>query len=501
MKRISAIAGTIAGLVLSAAPAVAQYNSGSSGVNGVFPPAAVPTGARYMLWDLKTGLIRYCSAYDTTLRPNTCTTEVGTAQVTGPVGGPTGGVYQFSNVDLLPSPSFGVLDVYPVGYDGPVPLTILSQNSVHFRAVFFHLEGHTGAGTQSGLPPTGFGAPGGMPGPGGFSGGSGGKLGAPSTAGGAGFGPGGGSGGVPNNFTGQAAGGNATATPVGTSLIPLVGGSGGGGGGAYDTQCGFRGGGAGGGGGGGAILIAANVQILLDNGGNINARGAQGGDGCSSGDGGDGSGGSIRLVAPVITGTAQLLVGSGIVRIEGNSGAFSGFIDTIRGTVLGAPQPAIPPSGFPTLRLTSVGGIAVGPNPTGAIATPDVTFPTAPGGPVTVNIAATNIPTGTVVAVRASPLVGAATSANSTALQGSLQNSSATASLAIPAGAGVITAVTSFPVTSAMLDLLPPIPGLRPALFEVTADAAGGSRLFLVGTDATRVELTMGTDGRFAVVP
>lgn len=500
MKRISAIARTIAALALSAAPAAAQYNSGSTGVNGVFPPAPVPSGARYMLWDLKTGLIRYCSAYDTTLRLNTCTTEVSTAQIGGiPAGGPTNGIYQFSNVDLLNSPNFGVLDVYLTGYDSPVPLTILSQNSVHFRAVNLHVEGHNGSTTQSGVPPTGFGAPGGMPGPGGFAGGSGGKLGAPSTSGGAGFGPGGGLGGVAN-VSGQAAGSDATVTPVGTSLIPLAGGSGGGGGGAFDTVCGFRGGGAGGGGGGGAVLIAANVQIFFEAGGSINVRGGNGGDGCSTGDGGDGSGGAIRLVAPLISGNAQLLVGSGIVRIEGNSGALSGFIDTLRGTVLAAPQTAVPTTGFPTLRLTSVGGVAVGPNPTGMISTPDVTFATAPSGPVTVNIAASNIPTGTVVKVRASPLVGAATLADSTALVGSPQASTATASLAIPAGAGVITAATSFPVTTAMLDRLPLIPGMKPALIEVTADASGASRLFLIGEDSRRVELTLGADGRYAVV-
>jgi hypothetical protein len=203
-------------------------------------------------------------------------------------------------------------------------------------------------------------------------------------------------------------------------------------------------------------------------------------------------------VAPLITGFAGIYVGQGIVRIEGNSGTYGGFIDTLRGTVLAAPQPAIP-SDIPTLRMTSIGGIAVGPNPTGVASTPDVTFPTAPGGPVTVNLAASNIPTGRVVTVRASPLVGAATLADSTALVGSLQNSTATASLEIPAGAGVITAVTSFPVTTAMLDRLPQIPGMKPALIEVTADASGTSRTFVIGEDSRRVELKLGADGRFAV--
>ena len=487
-------------IVVAATPALAQFNSGSSGVHGVFPPAPVPNLGRYLLWDLKTGLIRYCSEYDTVTRPSTCTTEVGTAQIPGiPAGGLTTGIYQFSNFDLSYSPSIGVLDLYPVGYDGPVPLTILSQNVFRIAGVYFHLEGHNGASTQTGLPPTGYGAPGAMPGPGGFFGGNGGKLGAPSTAGAAGSGPGGGEGGAAGACPGCSGlpGAIASPTPVSTTLVPLVGGSGGGGGGASDTVCGFRGGGGGGGGGGGALLVAANVRIAIE-GYYIYAVGGNGGAGCSSGYGGAGSGGSVRLVAPLITGSAYIYVGQGIVRIEGNSGTYAGYIDTLRGTVLAAPQSVIP-SDFPTLRITSVGGIAVGANPTGVASTPDVTFATAPSGPVTVNLAASSVPAGTKVDVRASPLVGAATTATSTALTGPVQNSTATASLTIPPGAGVITAVTSFPVTTAMLDRLPQIPGLKPSLIEVTADAFGTSRLFVIGEDSRRVELKLGTDGRFAV--
>lgn len=244
-------------------------------------------------------------------------------------------------------------------------------------------------------------------------------------------------------------------------------------------------------------MVAANVRISIES-NYFYAVGGTGGDGCSSGDGGAGSGGSVRLVAPLITGSASIYVGQGIVRIEGNSGTYAGFIDTLRGTVLSAPQPVIP-SNFPTLHITSVGGIAVGPNPTGIVSTPDVTFATAPSGPVTVNLGASNIPNGTTVTLRASPLVGAATTATSTALTGPLQNSTATASLVIPAGAGVITAVTSFPVTTAMLDRLPQIPGMKPSLIEVTADASGTSRTFVIGEDSRRVELKLGADGRFAV--
>ena len=51
-----------------------------------------------------------------------------------------------------------------------------------------------------------------------------------------------------------------------------------------------------------------------------------------------------------------------------------------------------------------------------------------------------------------------------------------------------------------MLERLPSIPGLKAAFVEVTADAAGSSRMFVIGEDSTRVELTQGPNGRFAVM-
>jgi len=498
-------------LGLSAVPSLAQYNSGSSGIHGVFPPAPTPTGARYLLWDLKTGLVRFCSAYDTATRLDTCTTEISTAQIPGiQAGGLTTGVFEFSSVDVAAASSPAQLDIYPVGYDGPTPLTILVQTSFRLRtSVTLRLDGAPGMSTSTGLQPSGYMVFGGRPGPGGYGGGNGGRQGSPSTNGSPGFGPTGGAGGTanqPSTFLGN--GSNATQTPVATSLIPLVGGSGGGGSGAHDTFCGFRGAGAGGGGGAGALLVAASAQITLDSFSNISALGGAGG--ASScfpnsifGVGGGGSSGSVRLVAPTITGGGGVVVGSGvsggIVRIEGNTAGYTGGPSTTRGTVLGAPQPAIPAT-FPVLRITAVGGLVVSQSPSGAPSTPDVTFPTAPTSPVTVDLSASEIPPGTVVNLRAAPITGSATTASSSALAGTLQNSTATASLTIPPGAGVITAVTSFPVTTVFLERLPPIPGMTPATVEVLADASGASRVFVLSADARRVEVTMGPDGRYALV-
>lgn len=489
-----------------ASSALAQYNSGSSGVHGAFPPAPVPVGASFLLWDLKTGLLRYCSEYDTVGRTDSCITEVGTAQVPGiPPGGLTTGVFEFSSFDVS-VPAGRRLDIYPIGYEGPTPLTILSQASFRLRNdVSLRLDGQNGVSSQTGLPPTGIGVPGARPGPGGFPGGLGGKLGAPSTNGSPGFGPTGGAGGVANAAGGVAASGaDATPTPVATSLVPLIGGSGGGGSGAYDTVCGFRGAGASGGGGGGAVLIAAGTEIRIDAqiffGGSsgIRAHGGSRAGGCV-GQSGAGSGGSVRLVAPTITGLGPVLAGNGIVRFEGNASTFQGQVEAGRGTVLATPQSPLP-SGFPVLRIVSVGGITVGATPSGGLTTPDVTFPTAPIGPVAVQLTASNVPVGTVVNLRANPATGDATTANSSSLTGTAASSTASASLQIPPGVGVITAVTSFPVTTALLERLPFVPGLTPTNIEVTADADGTSRVFMVGAQARRVEVTMGSDGRFAVV-
>jgi len=362
--------------------------------------------------------------------------------------------------------------------------------------ITLRLDGQNGQTIPPGIPLPGFSAYGGRPGPGGFAGGAGGKFGSPSTGGSPGLGPTGGAASSPSAPSGVA----ATPTPVATSLVPLIGGSGGSGSSGLDATCGFRGAGGGGGGGGGALLLAANVQIALES-STVDVTGGQGGGGCSFA-GGAGSSGSLRLASPTITGAgSSLQLGNGIIRLEGNATTFTGSISVqnLRGSVLASPQPAIP-TGIPTLRITSVGGMAVGQNPSGSAATPDVTFQTAPTGPVAIDLAGANIPVPNAVSVRASPLVGAQTTTTST-LTGSPQSSAASASLTIPAGAGVITAVTSFPVTSAMMDRLPQLPGFKPSLIEVTADASGASRVFVIGDDSRRIELTMGTDGRLAVLP
>lgn len=217
------------------------------------------------------------------------------------------------------------------------------------------------------------------PGPGGFFGGSG----NPRTAG---FGPGGGDLGCPGYPSHGAAGKNT----AGEFLVPLIGGSGGGG----------NAGGHGGGAGGGAILIATNGQLFVGGYAKISARGGSG----SAGDGGGGAGGSVRIIARSILGAGDIDVlsgysvcppDSGIARQESLSGALRVFGKARHGSPIETYLP--PPGQNSSLRIVSVGGIAVKENPTGSFDIPDVIINTEAAVPIVIETS--NVPAGTIVSM------------------------------------------------------------------------------------------------------
>lgn len=494
----------VSGLLLSAAPAVAQpFDNGSSGTNGTFPPGPVPAGTQYIVWNLGSGgLVRYCSAYDVTSRPETCTTELGTGQIPNvPEGGITNGVYQFDhvNVDGVTSPgSYVYIYVTPDAHNAP--LTILSKNEIHLRYTQLYADGLVGTSTASGLQPS-VSLPGGRPGPGGFAGGASGFAGSVGTAGNPGFGPQGGAAGVPNPvYYYDVAGHNAGAPQLSTTLTQLAGGSGGGGA-ASLTTCGIgHNNGAAGGGGGGALLVSANTTINFEyaylyvtggNGGTSNGN-------CYYNAGGAGAGGALKLVAPTLTGIGgaylnggyNYIVGAapgGVIRVEGNATTLSLYIyGQTSGTVAATAGP-ITPAATPALRIAAVGGIAVPPAPTGNTATPDVNFPTPPAGAVSVVLSAANIPLGSTIKVRVTPQVGTFTEVDSDPLNGSVESSTATASVTIPPGYGSITATVTFGCTETLCALLPSRDRAG-ALVEVVA-SAGTSRAFIVTSDGRRIAL------------
>jgi hypothetical protein len=256
-------------------------------------------------------------------------------------------------------------------------------------------------------------------GPGGYRGGDGQNGNSLSTAG---QGPGG----------GTAGGGQATYNYGNTFLIPLLGGSGGGGGNFGGLQAG------GGGGGGGAILIAASSSVTLN--GNISANG-----GTPGYDAGYGSGGAIRLVASQISGSGSISTGPaypGRIRFDTYDNELTG---NVSGQFSSGFQPIIIPSAgqLPQLTVTSVGGVPVSASPTGVLSTPDAVISAQQSSPMPVVVNCANLPLGTAITVTIKPMTGSSVSAVGSNNTGTLASSSATISINIPRGGGLIYATAA----------------------------------------------------------
>lgn len=321
---------------------------------------------------------------------------------------------------------------------------------------------------------------GGIGGPGGYDGGQGGLL--VNTASGTGYGPGGGGGGIYSNAcSGPQGGGGGGFSVVGSgsycvtqqgylansrtgfggprygsaTLLPLVGGSGGGGGAGSPLQNG--GPGSGGGGGGGALLLVSSGKVTLS--GSILAKGGNSGTnngaGCNGGTtyggtGGGGGGGGIRILASSFTGNGTVNVAGGIPACAnnwftgGNGAPGYAAIDVVAGGTFSL-------NTLPNLYFTSIGGVAVPPNPTGR---GDVEIPNTVTNPVTVNIAASGIPVGTVVKVILNQPYGENITADSSPLTGTTQSSTASATINIPIGSTVMMASTTYTLTLAMGDAM-----------------------------------------------
>jgi hypothetical protein len=344
---------------------------------------------------------------------------------------PDHGVFNFTTV-TIPS---GITVRFARG-NGNAPVMLLASGNVTIAGTI-DVSGTSGGNAASG---TLLGSNAGLGGPGGFDGGNG-SNGIASTVGGTGLGPGGGGPGTGAGFATTGAVVSATGTP-GTpygneELLPLIGGSGGGGGGA-----GLGSTSAGGGGGGGAIVIASSATLTLT--GAINARGGNGGSGNNPG--GGGSGGAIRLVASTITGANGALDvrgglgGSGIgigagagsagrLRIEAHTNTASLNVNTVAPSV--AAPSAVALGNAPALAITSIGGVPTPPAPAGSFSTPDVTLPATVANPVSVTLAAANIPPGTPVVVTVKGQTGGGAAATAM-LTGTASSSNASTSITLP---------------------------------------------------------------------
>ena len=441
-------------VALTASPSAAQtFSSGSTGADGAFNPT--------------------CS-------PIPCTVSV-------PL--PASGVFNFTTVNV---PADVTVTFIPNAANTPV--TMLASGDVTL-AGRIDVSGKNGAGV---LPGRG--------GPGGFAGGLGGRGGGTlSLDGTPGLGPGGGGGGVSvgvgdasGGGFGTAGSGDAGGSTYGLhTLVPLIGGSGGGGAAGTPSSTG-----SGGGGGGGAILIASSGTITLGTSGfitvpgGITAGGGIVGGGFADTIAGCGSGGGIRVVANRLAGTGFLdasgggltagagcnafsrpaLGGNGRIRLESFED-LTQIIQSFPTASRGIPGLIIPPTGFPTLRIVAIGGVASPDNPQGTfLATPDITLSPTVTNPVTVNLQATNVPTGTSVALSvASEGVPTRTTVITAPLSGSLSSSTSAASVTLPSGTSVIGASVTFATATAGLAHPIMIGGEEVKWIRVGASYGGGS--------------------------
>jgi hypothetical protein len=258
-----------------------------------------------------------------------------------------------------------------------------------------------------------------------------------------------------NNNAAGAAGGTAYDSPL---MTKLIGGSGGGGG-AGRCVDGLSGGG--GGGGGGAIIIASSTKIILSRslGGDdffspvIDASGGSAALFFRAA-GGGGAGGSVRLIANEITGSAGIkarggeagagtftsggMGSDGIIRVECHRLTVANIRTDIRVLIHSQPRPVFD-SQAPVINVTSIAGIAPADPPSGLFgAVADVGLPASQANPVTINLATTKIPLGTTLKVTVIPSGGDPVTVTSSPVTGTFATGMATASVNIPIGQSII---------------------------------------------------------------
>ena len=404
---------------------------------------------------------------------------------------PASGVFNFTTVNI----PAGVTVTFRINTSN-TPVVILASGSATIAGTI-NINGsdatHVGAAGDGNLGDDGIPGKGG---PGGYDGGRGGGIGT-DKRGGAGLGPGGGLfggrgtwpygdtriGGGGGGFGGTGAnsgwGGNTQSYHSGTGvggvtysssqLLPLLGGSGGGGGAGGNSFSG-----SGGGGGGGALLIASSGTVFIT--GAIRSNGGNGGISLGSGtgaEGGSGSGGAIRIVATSISGNGAIAAVAGDQTVNSANGDAGGYAvdnggaggvgrirleaETFTRTAASNPVHAFgsPSSvfvaGLPTLRITSVAGVAAPANPTGNA---DITLPSTTPNPVIVEFATTGVPTGNTVSLRVTPAYGNAVTVVSPAVTGTTAAGTASVSATLPSGPSVLSATTTYTIVVAMGEAL-----------------------------------------------
>ena len=166
--------------------------------------------------------------------------------------------------------------------------------------------------------------------------------------------------------------------------------------------------------------------------------------------------------------------GAGRIRLEAAQNTLAVDVSGVTPSVDVASSVILPTA--PTLAIIAVAGVAVPATPGASYATPDVVLPATTANPVSIALAAANIPPGTTVSVQVTPRVGAASTATSAALEGSLATSTATATVTLPTTQpAIVSATATFVLSAAAAGGPVVVQGETVERVRVTTTPGGGS--------------------------
>jgi hypothetical protein len=95
------------------------------------------------------------------------------------------------------------------------------------------------------------------------------------------------------------------------------------------------------------------------------------------------------------------------------------------------------------LNIASVGGVPVSASPTGVLSTPDALLSAQQNNPIPIVVQCSNIPLGTPITVIVKPADGSSVSAVGFNNTGTLASSTATISINMPRGGGIVYATAA----------------------------------------------------------
>jgi hypothetical protein len=179
--------------------------------------------------------------------------------------------------------------------------------------------------------------------------------------------------------------------------------------------------------------------------------------------------------------------GAGYIRIEAfDLSSLSLILLSTSPRVTMATPGVVIPANAPSIRIVSVAGIAPPNQPNGSLqGGPDIILPANQSNPVSVSLAASNIPLGSTLQVTLTPESGERTNTQSTALTGTLASSTATASVSLPDGISVVQASGTIDVSA----LAMVINGERIKSIEVTAVYGGNQTITYITASNKRIKV------------